>query len=181
MGAPDRRRSSLGHHVIGFDVDPPRLEGGDDSLRPGDPELPGLEEEGVHGRIVERQEVPQHVNLAPGGLHRELATAHHPQSQPVTLRHGLRHSGHGVVIRQRNGRETGRVRPADNFRRRQHPVGGSRMEVEVGDRVQRRYPSSGEVQEGWDRRNSSISRRSVRLARERSGLLTAWGEYRLIR
>ncbi len=82
-----------------------------------------------------RQEVAEHVHLAPGGGRGELASADHPEAEALTRGGGGRNAGHGVVVREGDGAESGGQGAHDDDIGRQAAVGRGGMDVQVDRRA----------------------------------------------
>src|SRR5215216_2210392 len=104
------------------------------------------------------KEVSEHVHLAPGGQNRKLASSDHPHSTAIARGERGGYSGESVVIGEGNGVQACSQGASDNSLGRKTPIRSSRMHVQVDGfglsgvwrRIQRRYPVSGEVQDGWE-------------------------------
>jgi hypothetical protein len=99
------------------------------------------------------------VHLAPGSGSRELASGYYPNSEPLTRCNSLANATQRVVIRKRDGSETGSKRAFYHRFRRQTSIRGRRVNVQIdgcggahflGTMAQRRYPISGAVHDGWE-------------------------------
>jgi len=104
------------------------------------------------------KEVSEHVHLAPGGQNRKLASSDHPHSTAIARGERGGYSGESVVIGEGNGVQACSQGASDNSLGRKTPIRSSRMHVQVDGfgpsgvwrGIQRRYPVSGEVQDGWE-------------------------------
>jgi hypothetical protein len=104
------------------------------------------------------KEVPQHMHFTPRCGGRELASRHH--AYPVALAGGQRfgYAAEGIMIGECDGVKARGKGPSDYSFRSNTSVRGSRMDMQVDDLrpavvcsgIQRRYPVSGAVQEGWE-------------------------------
>jgi hypothetical protein len=71
------------------------------------------------------------VHRARGRPHGDLGGRHESQAEAIGCRRRVAEAGERVVIGQRERLETERVRVLDERRRREQPVGGRRMAVQV--------------------------------------------------
>src|SRR5690606_35948641 len=120
---------------------------------PADAILPAALEKFVELGRIGGQEVAQHVHLAPGGAHRELAAADDPDAEPMPRLLRGSHARERVVIGQGDGGKAGPGCALHHDFGLQLAIGCGGVEVEVnGSRReggQREYPISGAVQAGW--------------------------------
>jgi hypothetical protein len=164
VGPPDRTTGRLVEYAFEREVHPQPLEVLDHLPGSPHPIGPAANQEGFQLGRHRRQEVPQHVHLAPRSRRRELASSDHPNPVSLAGGKGFRKPGEGVVIGQRNGTQAGRDGTPDHTFGSEAPVRGGRMHMQidgfhrVGRPVrgaQRRYPISGAVQDGWEWASSS--------------------------
>lgn len=103
----------------------------DHLLSSADPIRSAALEKSLQDRRARRQEVPEHVHLAPGCDGRELAAADHSDTMTFASRQGLGDAGQGVVIGESNGPKTGPDRAPYHPLGRNTPIGRSRMDVQI--------------------------------------------------
>lgn len=166
MRPADRATGRFLKHALEREVHTQSPEMLNHFLSPAHPIGPAAFQEGFQSARAGGEEIPQHMHLTPGSYGGELAPDDHPDAVPLAGGEGIGNAGQRVVIGERNGAETCRDGATHDALRRNAPVRGSRMNVQV-DRfpgaggsfggAQRRYPVSGAVQDGWEYRSRSRS------------------------
>jgi hypothetical protein len=130
---------------------------------PSQPVVAAALEKLLQGGRVDRQQVPEHVHFTPWSCGGELTTRYHPHPTALAGRHGLGNACEGIVIRQGHRAEPGSPSSSHNAFRRDASVRSGRVHMQVDrfravrdwSRAQRRYPSSGAVQDGCECRSNS--------------------------
>ena len=133
-----RAASRLAQHVVEVERHAHALQPVHHGARAPHPIGPAALEKRLQGGGVGREEIPEHVHLAPRRGGGELAAGDDTHAEPLAGRDRRGNARDRVVIGEGDRAEPRRRRPLDHRLRRQAPVRRGRVDVEIDDRAGRR-------------------------------------------
>lgn len=176
MRPPQSGRSRLGPDLVLRDGHSEVTEGPDHRPDPPGPIVPAPGQEILDRRHRGVEKITQEVQLPPGSRHGKLAPPDGADAQALAGDTGLGHPIQGVVVGEGDRLETRGRGAGNDLGRREEPVRRDGMQVQINEVSQRWYPSSGDVQLGWDLVKSALSSSSGSSVRDADRALVVRGE-----